>query len=244
MLATVVLLSLSLQPSSAFHSSLPSPRPARPFVRSPRRVQSTRRAAALAAPTTAFAAAAGQLPRRLFLSSTAAVYAVAFLVALRQNRALIGDGGITPAKNVLDAAEFNLSGGPRTARRGWEWWGPRLGLGKFNRRRPNLTLLWGARDRENLDRWLDGVALTGLVAATAAATGICCSAWLFAVMWVVQHSLVAVGGHWWVGGRGGGRFARWRSPALTHFTHHTSNRYGFGWESQVSRAEAVSNVPP
>lgn len=33
------------------------------------------------------------------------VYAVAFTIAKNQNKALIGDNGITPARNVLDAAQ-------------------------------------------------------------------------------------------------------------------------------------------
>ena len=45
------------------------------------------------------------LTRVVFLRALAFVYGVAFLVAKHQNRALIGDNGITPAKYILDRAE-------------------------------------------------------------------------------------------------------------------------------------------
>jgi len=64
-------------------------------------------AAAVAATTAtaASATASRYLVRVVFLRAAAFVHAVAFLVAIRQNAALIGDDGITPARRVLDAAE-------------------------------------------------------------------------------------------------------------------------------------------
>lgn len=151
--------------------------------------------------------------------------------ALRQNKALIGDGGITPAKDVLNAAEVRCEGGPNTPGRGWGWWAPRLGLGKGSeKRRPMLTVLWQvcasasqtnytqtvkllklqaiagacfniegqlpppsppaplpqARDRNRLDRWLDGIAWVGIVAAVLSATGVYCNALTFMLMWLLQ----------------------------------------------------------
>jgi len=49
----------------------------------------------------------GELSRGsiLFLRAVAFVHAVAFWVAYRQNVPLIGDGGVTPARRALDAAE-------------------------------------------------------------------------------------------------------------------------------------------
>eukprot|EP00978_Attheya_sp_CCMP212_P023621 scaffold72706_cov52-Attheya_sp.AAC.8 len=44
------------------------------------------------------------LVRILFLRALALVYGVAFLVGLRQNKALVGDKGITPARVILDEA--------------------------------------------------------------------------------------------------------------------------------------------
>ncbi len=45
------------------------------------------------------------LTRVVFLRALAFVYGVAFLVAKHQNKALIGDNGITPARKVLDRAQ-------------------------------------------------------------------------------------------------------------------------------------------
>ena len=50
-------------------------------------------------------ASSSYLVRIVFLRAMAFVHMVAFLIAFKQNKALIGDDGITPARNVLDAAE-------------------------------------------------------------------------------------------------------------------------------------------
>lgn len=41
-----------------------------------------------------------------FLKGLALVYGIAFVIAYRQNKALIGDHGITPARRVLDQADL------------------------------------------------------------------------------------------------------------------------------------------
>lgn len=70
-------------------------------------------------PATAAAATTSTfLVRIVFLRAMAFVYGVAFLVALRQNKALIGDNGITPARYILDQAEAR--GEMKQERRG-EW---------------------------------------------------------------------------------------------------------------------------
>ncbi|KAL3766507.1 hypothetical protein ACHAW5_001176 [Stephanodiscus triporus] len=56
------------------------------------------------------------LARILFLRALAAVYVSAFSVAKNQNRGLIGDAGITPARDVLDRSEGR--GAARSAARG------------------------------------------------------------------------------------------------------------------------------
>lgn len=58
------------------------------------------------------------LVRIVFLRALAFVHAVAFLVALRQNKALIGDNGITPARRILNQAE---SRGRQNAERRMQW---------------------------------------------------------------------------------------------------------------------------
>ena len=58
------------------------------------------------------------LVRSLFLRALAFVYAVSFLVALTQNKALMGDFGITPAKRILDEAQVR---GEFKRQRRWQW---------------------------------------------------------------------------------------------------------------------------
>lgn len=132
------------------------------------------------------------LVRIVFLRAMAFVHMVAFVIAFKQNKALIGDDGITPARNVLDAAEQR---GRQKKLRRLEWrkqnytepsiqqtdeklrrWigkcvdkNPRLLRARevfWDRSdsldRPLTTLLWVAKDRERLDPWLDRIALTGI----------------------------------------------------------------------------------
>ena len=54
---------------------------------------------------TAVGSSSYYLVRIVFLRAMALVHAVAFWIALRQNKALIGDDGITPARAVLDKAQ-------------------------------------------------------------------------------------------------------------------------------------------
>ncbi|KAL7550612.1 hypothetical protein ACHAWF_013840 [Thalassiosira exigua] len=174
------------------------------------------------------------LVRILFLRFLALVYVAAFSVAKSQNRGLIGDLGIVPARNALDAA--HRRGEEMSARRR-EWLREREGyaatanespLAKFARQcvdgaamtafrdkfwyrtdrmgRPLPTLLWLARDRSRLNPWLDGLANAGLaMAALMLATG-AANVLLIAGLWIVQRSLMSVGGPF----------------------------YGYGWELQLA----------
>jgi len=187
------------------------------------------------------------LVRSLFLRCLAFVYGVAFLVALHQNKALIGDRGITPARNVLDAA-YDRGKLKRRRREDWLhqrqnytslgdkdemntfWY--RLRNMKTYRKvedkiessnvfcnmrevlwdrcdrmdRPLLTLLYLAKDRSNIDPWLDGIAKAGIaMAAFVFFTGAANVPILFG-LWLCQRSIMSVGGTW----------------------------YGFGWEPQLA----------
>lgn len=67
------------------------------------------------------------LVRILFLRGLAFVYMTAFLVAFRQNKGLIGDNGITPAREILDHVEERA----REKRKRREiWWQEQKALGK------------------------------------------------------------------------------------------------------------------
>jgi hypothetical protein len=179
------------------------------------------------------------LARILFLRLLALVYISAFSVAKFQNRGLIGDAGISPARDVLDRSEGR--GAARSALRR-EWLGGQEGERRRRRRRgvvgpllarcwygllecapisafrdrfwyrtdsvdrPLISLLWLARDRSNLNPWLDGLANAGLaLSATMLAAG-CANVPIIFGMWLVQRSLMSVGGTF----------------------------YGYGWEPQLA----------
>ena len=67
------------------------------------------------------------LVRILFLRGLAFVYMTAFLVASRQNKGLIGDNGITPARDVLDHVEERAR---EKRKRREKWWQEQKVLGK------------------------------------------------------------------------------------------------------------------
>lgn len=191
------------------------------------------------------------LVRILFLRAAAFVYGIAFLVALRQNKALIGDRGITPARRILEQAEaagtfkrrrrlqWRNNGGDATREEksltttsGWRRLVPKLQRPRFGRMlgraidgneklvhlreilwdrsvvedRPVTTLLWLARDRTNLNHWLDGIALTGLGLSGMILFMGAANVPIMLAVWLCHRSLMAVGGVW----------------------------YGYGWEPQLS----------
>lgn len=166
------------------------------------------------------------LARMVFLRAVAFVYGVAFLVALQQNKGLIGDYGITPARQILDQAEKR---GRFTRQERQEWaqeyshtWGRWKRFWNTNPKvqtvrevlwdradrlnRPVTTLLWLAKDRSHLNKWLDGIALAGILIALPIVWGGAANVPLLLGLWVCQRSLMAVGGPW----------------------------YGYGWEPQLA----------
>lgn len=201
-------------------------------------------AAAAAAATGTF------LVRIAFLRALALVHAVAFLVALRQNRGLIGDRGICPARNVLNDAQERgrvkkerrllwrsqgldrrniygddhrswyrrnvlgrvvlnvkrglgraVDGNPRWLKAREVLWDRSDGMD-----RPITTVLWLAKDRSNLNPWLDAIALAGLSASLLVLAWGAANVPLVLGLWICQRSLMAVGGPF----------------------------YGFGWEPQLA----------
>lgn len=172
---------------------------------------------AATATAAATAAPSYHLTRILFLRMLAIVYISAFSVAKFQNKGLIGDRGIAPARNILN--ESQKSQELRSARRK-EWAQERdkysqqgswllskvadsriaeLFRDKFWFRtdradRPLPCLIWLAKDRNNLNPWLDGLANAGLLLSTIMlATGSANALLLFA-LWLIQRSFMSVGG--------------------------------------------------
>lgn len=215
------------------------------------------------------------LTRMIFLRAMAFVYAIAFLIAFRQNKALIGDHGITPARNILNQAQ--MIGKQRREQRlqwrqqlgdvrppvplnkdlpqnsvraipllnlpyiGWKqlmkyffyvrrfigrtfdripaltnlreiWWDRADRQG-----RPITTLLWWASNRHNLNPWLDGMAMGGIIISMfILLTGVANVPLVFS-LWILHRSIMNVGGPW----------------------------YGFGWEPQLGEVgfHAMFMVP-
>lgn len=176
------------------------------------------------------------LVRIVFLRLLAIVYMAAFACALFQNKALIGDDGITPARLVLDQAQER---GRQNRERRLQWrqyqakavqlpWRLRarraicaaldrnptwvkvreaLWDRKDRADRPlQPTLLWLARDRSNLDPVLDSIAQTGLALSFYVLAKGAANVPLVLGLWLCHRSLMAVGGPW----------------------------YGYGWEPQLS----------
>lgn len=103
---------------------------------------------------------------------------VAFLVALHQNKQLIGDRGLLPCKTYLKSVQRHFQG-----RIGWDAvsYAP--------------TVLW-LLDWSRMDSNLDALALLGAgISSFVLLTG-CANMVLMAVLWVLYTSLVNVGQIW------------------------------------------------
>jgi len=144
------------------------------------------------------------ITRVLALRWLAGIYSIAFLVAYFQNKELIGDDGILPARCLLDrvdkAVEANLRG--RKPVSGDKAVNFRRWLARIE---TLPSLLWLVRDRNNINPWLDGLSLAGFVLAAFALIRGGASAWHLLLLWALYHSLNSVGQRW----------------------------YSFGWESQL-----------
>mmetsp|Transcript_16372 Transcript_16372/g.24771 ORF Transcript_16372/g.24771 Transcript_16372/m.24771 type:complete len:299 (+) Transcript_16372:72-968(+) len=145
----------------------------------------------------------------IFFKGLALVYGIAFVIAHRQNKALIGDNGITPARRVLDQADLRAQYAKEKRKSRL----PKL-LGDlcellfypiWDRRDTEsskhiiVTILWFAKDRSKLNAWLDGIAMIGIVASLLLLVEH--NVWLlWIVVWICQRSLWAVGGIWYAYG--------------------------------------------
>ncbi|XP_073492526.1 lipase maturation factor 1 isoform X2 [Aquarana catesbeiana] len=127
------------------------------------------------------------MTRIVLLRALGGLYFVAFLVAFHQNKQLIGEKGLLPCKLHLG----NIK----------EYFGGKIGVEAFSYA---PTVLW-LLDWTHMDTHLDNIALAGLgISAFIILTG-CANMILMTTLWILYHSLVAVGQGW----------------------------YSFGWESQL-----------
>ena len=95
-------------------------------------------ASVAAAPSSPVGAGSYWLTRSIFLRALGFVYGTAFLVALHQNKALIGDKGITPARYALKSA---YERGKMKRRRREEWLRQRLSYPKLGDK-DEMNPLW------------------------------------------------------------------------------------------------------
>ena len=193
------------------------------------------------------------LIRILFLRGLAFIYIVAFTIAYRQNKALIGDNGITPARDYLNAAEkrgitiyreqqekknekdrfetkenmlpleivtnnsiffirlyslfnkwINSSIKPKLNNIRDSAYSQTLREKVWNRsdplRRPLISLFWflSKKDRlQNMNKWLDTVAFTGLTLSSLMFISGSANVPLLIGLWLCQRSLMSVGGPWY-----------------------------------------------
>uniref|UniRef100_A0A673UFZ2 Lipase maturation factor 1 n=1 Tax=Suricata suricatta TaxID=37032 RepID=A0A673UFZ2_SURSU len=103
---------------------------------------------------------------------------VAFLVALQQNKPLIGDRGLLPCRLYLESVRRYFQG-----RGAWDAvsYAP--------------TVLW-LLDWSHMDANLDALALLGLAVSSFVLLTGCANMVLMAALWVLYMSLVSVGQVW------------------------------------------------
>jgi hypothetical protein len=103
---------------------------------------------------------------------------VAFLVALNQNKQLLGVDGLLPIPNFLNHVK--------------NYFGGKSGWSSFQ---AVPTLLW-AVNPEEIDKYLDLLAYCGaLLSLFVFYTG-CCNMVIMLLLWILYHSLVNVGQRW------------------------------------------------
>ncbi|XP_037670514.1 lipase maturation factor 1 isoform X2 [Choloepus didactylus] len=119
------------------------------------------------------------LTRIALLKALAFVYSVAFLVAFRQNKQLIGDRGLLPCRLYLEHLQRHFGG-----QAGWDAVGHAP------------TVLW-LLDWSDMNATLDTLALLGLGLSSFVLVTGCANMVLMAALWALYMSLVSVGQVWY-----------------------------------------------
>ncbi|PIK48545.1 putative lipase maturation factor 1 [Apostichopus japonicus] len=119
------------------------------------------------------------LTRIVLLRYLAFIYFVAFLVALQQNKQLLGNHGLLPIKLHLDKI-LNYVGG------------------EVNQKAISFapTILWFV-DQSEIDLWLDRIAYGGLGVSAFVLISGAANMPLMIILWLLYHSLVSVGQRWY-----------------------------------------------
>ncbi|XP_044159029.1 lipase maturation factor 1 isoform X1 [Bufo gargarizans] len=122
------------------------------------------------------------LTRIVLLRAIAAIYFVAFLVALHQNKQLIGERGLLPCRLHLQ----NIK----------QYFGGKVGMEAVSHA---PTLLW-VLDWSTMDTHLDNIALLGLVISASILITGCANMIMMGTLWILYHSIVSVGQLWYAFG--------------------------------------------
>ena len=117
------------------------------------------------------------LTRVVFLRFLAFIYLVAFIVALNQNKGLIGDNGLLPLQLYME----------RLAK--IEDWKARISAAP--------TLFWLMPSWGSVNGALDGVATAGIVISLSVFVSGASNMIALATLWALYHSIVAVGQTWY-----------------------------------------------
>ncbi|XP_068610633.1 lipase maturation factor 1 [Brachionichthys hirsutus] len=119
------------------------------------------------------------LTRVVLLRAVAFIYFVAFTVAYKQNKQLIGENGLMPCKNYLNSVKRYVGG--------------KIGVAAFTYTPSILWLL----DWSDVDANLDGIALLGMLLSAFVLVMGMANMVLMAALWALYHSLVSVGQLWY-----------------------------------------------
>ncbi|XP_071427551.1 lipase maturation factor 1-like [Pithys albifrons albifrons] len=123
------------------------------------------------------------LTRIVLLRCIALMYFVAFLVAFHQNKQLIGDKGLLPAKLYLQSIKKYFKG--------------KINLDALSYA---PTIIWFL-DWSAMDSTLDCLALVGLAVSSFVLVTGCANMVLMFILWVLYLSLVNVGQIWYSFGK-------------------------------------------
>lgn len=115
-----------------------------------------------------------------FLKLVFSFQVVAFLVALNQNKQLIGSNGLLPIPNFFKMVKNHF--------------GAQFRLASFQ---AVPTLLW-AVNPENIDFYLDLVAYAGILISLFILYFGCANMFMMLTLWILYHSLVNIGQRWLV----------------------------------------------
>ena len=105
---------------------------------------------------------------------------VAFLVALHQNRALLGSNGLLPVDKYLDTINKHSKG---------RW---------LEKLQHAPTLLWFLDYKHDLNALMDYLAIAGLILAGFVTMFGCANILHMLALWLIYHSIVNIGQRWWV----------------------------------------------